>query len=149
MRLRPTLVAACCLALTVGFGYYHLAKADSLSMFTEVSDYATFRNTLQGSRKNGKPTLVYYSAKWCVTCKRLEKRVFGNRQLAEDLNALNLIKADVTKNNADSRQLMAHFDVLGPPSVYFIDKQGMYRPEMTLVGHFSSKTLKTLLQDLQ
>ncbi len=151
LPLRPTLVAACFLAaLMTGFGYHFFPKGDPLSKFTEVSDYAVFKDKLQEFGKSGKPTLVYYSAEWCITCKELEWNVFGgNEQLAEDLNAINLLKADVTKNNADSRQLLAHFDVLGPPSIYFIDKQGMYRPEMTLVGNFSPKTLKTLLQDLQ
>ena len=152
LPLRPTLVAACFLAILTGFGYHFFPKDAPLSKFTEVSDYATFKDKLQEFGKSGKPTLVYYSAEWCITCKELEWNVFGgigdNEQLAEDLNALNLLKADVTKNNADSRQLLAHFDVLGPPSIYFIDKQGRYRPEMTLVGNFSPKTLKTLLQDL-
>ena len=153
LPLRPTLVVACFLAaLMTGFGYHFFPKGDPLSKFTEVSDYATFKDRLQEFGKSGKPTLVYYSAEWCITCKELEWNVFGgigdNEQLAEDLNALNLLKADVTKNNADTRQLLAHFDVLGPPSIYFIDKQGVYRPEMTLVGNFSPKILKALLQDL-
>ena len=35
-----------------------------------------------------------------------------------------LLKADVTKNNADDRALLKRFELFGPPGTIFFDAQG-------------------------
>jgi thiol:disulfide interchange protein DsbD len=73
------------------------------------------------ARTHGKPILVDFTAEWCVTCKEIERDVFGNPTVQARLKDVALIKADVTDYNEASRALMQRFGVMGPPTILFLD----------------------------
>ena len=117
---------------------YILLPSDKEELqFTEVRAEPQLTAALQTAAQQEQPALVYYAADWCISCRELEWRVFTNKEIQNRLDELALIKVDVTRNNRASRQLLSRFDALGPPTVFFIDKSGVHRPTMTLIGTFN------------
>ena len=45
---------------------------------------------------NGRPTLVYFTADWCVICKTIERDVFSSTAVVATLNDFQRVKVDLT-----------------------------------------------------
>ena len=58
-----------------------------------------------------------------------------------------LLKADVTANNAEDRELLRRFGLFGPPGTIFFDASGQEIRPARLIGYQNSRrfldTLKT------
>ena len=92
---------------------------------------------------SGQVTLVEFYADWCVSCKVIEKKVFGDPRVQRSLAGVLLLRADVTANDARHRELMRTHQVIGPPTVMMFDTEGRERRETRLVGEF---TVRQFLQ---
>ncbi|MGA0595904.1 protein-disulfide reductase DsbD [Enterovirga sp. CN4-39] len=90
---------------------------------TIVTSVASFERALGESRGAGKPILVEFSADWCTACKDIEREVLGAPAVQARLADVTVIKADVTRTNADTQQLMERFGVVGPPTLLFLRPQ--------------------------
>jgi len=56
-----------------------------------------------------------------------------------------LLKADVTKNNADDRELLKRFQLFGPPGTIFYDAQGRELTALRVIGYQNTERfLETL-----
>lgn len=62
--------------------------------------------------KNKEPTLVYYTASWCATCKLLKP--FFKRA---DLSEFKVYEVDLSDNSALDIELMKAFNIFGPPAL--------------------------------
>ena len=78
-----------------------------------------------------------FHADWCVSCKVIEKEVFGDPRVQGSLAGVLLLRADVTANDARHRELMRTHRVIGPPTVMLFDAAGRERREARLVGEFT------------
>jgi len=100
-----------------------------------VTSLATFDAAMTTARVTGKPVLLDFSANWCVECKIVDRNVFGNKTVRERMRDVVLIRADMTDYNDDSRALMQRFNVVGPPTMIFLDAQADREiPETRTVG---------------
>ncbi len=90
--------------------------------FAVVSSPAALKQALAAG--TGRTTLIEFSADWCVSCRELEEFTFTDPRVAEQLSALNLLRADVTEPSAASRELLASYGLLGPPAMIFIGEAG-------------------------
>jgi thiol:disulfide interchange protein DsbD len=68
-----------------------------------------------------------YYADWCVSCKIMEKQVFGRAEVLDALKDVRLLRLDVTADNAASRELLSRYQVPGPPSLLWIGADGEER----------------------
>ncbi|MEJ5900797.1 protein-disulfide reductase DsbD [Ochrobactrum teleogrylli] len=93
--------------------------------------------TVEGSR----PTLVYFTADWCVSCSTVEKRVLPDADVKKSLNGYQLIKADISDLTSGNADLMAKLKVAGPPTMIFFDKASREREGTRLVGDVTSATI--------
>jgi thiol:disulfide interchange protein DsbD len=71
-----------------------------------------------------RPAMLDFYADWCVSCKEMEHLTFSDPRVRERLAQLNLLRADVTANNADDQALLKRFKLFGPPGIIFFDAQG-------------------------
>ncbi|SAL77161.1 protein-disulfide reductase [Caballeronia arvi] len=71
-----------------------------------------------------RPAMLDFYADWCVSCKEMEKLTFSDARVQARLAQLNLLRADVTANNADDQALLKRFRLFGPPGIIFFDAQG-------------------------
>jgi thiol:disulfide interchange protein DsbD len=106
-----------------------------------VTSLATFDAAMATARVTGKPVLLDFSANWCVECKIIDRNVLGNKTVQERMRDVVLIRADMTDYNDDSRALMQRFNVVGPPTMIFLEAQaGQEIPETRTIGPVDADT---------
>jgi thiol:disulfide interchange protein DsbD len=89
------------------------------------------------------PAMLDFYADWCVSCKEMEKFTFSDPRVQAKLKQMNLLRADVTANNADDQVLLKRFNLFGPPGIIFFDRGG--KEVLRVVGYESAdKFLKSL-----
>ena len=88
--------------------------------------------------------LVDVTADWCISCKIMERELFGATPVA-GLTQWQRVKLDVTETNADSQQVLAKLQLFGPPALLFY-QQGQLVVRM--VGEVSAEDLAQQLQQL-
>jgi thiol:disulfide interchange protein DsbD len=102
--------------------------------FMTISDPAALQNQLDSAKAQGQWVLVDYYADWCVSCKIMEKQVFGKPEVLDALKDVRLLRLDVTADNAASRALLGRYQVPGPPSFVWIGPDGEERRAQRITG---------------
>ena len=105
--------------------------------FEAIASEPELQARLAAAQAAGQPTLVDFYADWCVSCKAIEKEVFGDPRVQRSLAGVLLLRADVTANDARQRELMRTHQVIGPPTVMLFDGAGRERRDARLVGEFT------------
>jgi thioredoxin:protein disulfide reductase len=83
----------------------------------------------------GKPTIIDFSAEWCLPCLELEKKTFTDPRVRAELGKRALLKADMTKlASPESIALSERYAILGVPTIIFLDANGKERTDLRLVG---------------
>jgi thiol:disulfide interchange protein DsbD len=96
-------------------------------------------------RSAGRPAMLDFYADWCVSCKEMERFTFIDPAVRKKMSGALLLKADVTANNADDRELLKRFQLFGPPGTIFFDSQGREVPAARIAGfQDSARFLQTL-----
>ncbi|MGE8099858.1 protein-disulfide reductase DsbD [Pseudomonas fluorescens] len=102
--------------------------------FITVKDPVALQRELDTARAQGQWVLLDYYADWCVSCKIMEKQVFGKPQVLDALKEVRLLRLDVTADNAASRELLGRYKVPGPPSLLWIGTDGIERRSQRITG---------------
>jgi thiol:disulfide interchange protein DsbD len=92
--------------------------------FDSVESINDLNKLINTATAKDQASLIYFTADWCISCRTLEKNTFNNNQLLNHLDQLNALKADVTDNNDDDKQLMKTFNIFGPPTIIMINRDG-------------------------
>ena len=112
---------------------------------TAVPAFARVQNLDDMNRRiataDGRASLVYFTADWCVTCATIERNVLPDPAIRARLAGFNLIKADVTNNGAEQQHLMQSLRVVGPPTMIMVDADGREVSGARLVGDVTVETL--------
>jgi len=75
-------------------------------------------NNIQAQlNQSKKPSLVYFSAKWCASCQYIEKNILSKQELGPLLSHYQIIKVDLSEHNAEQERLMQYFHVIAPPTI--------------------------------
>jgi thiol:disulfide interchange protein DsbD len=115
-------------SLTAG----HAVNATDALTFEPVRSTAVLDDALKAA---GRPAMLDFYADWCVSCKEMERITFGDPRVRARLAQLQLMRADVTANNADDQALLKRFALFGPPGIVFFDRDGK---EITRVVGYES-----------
>ena len=110
------------------------AASSAHDAFIAINDPAVLQNQLDSAKAQGQWVLVDYYADWCVSCKIMEKQVFGQAQVMDALKDVRLLRLDVTADNAASRELLGRYKVPGPPSFVWIGPDGEERRAQRITG---------------
>ena len=108
--------------------------------FTTLKDPAALQRELDAAQAQGQWVLLDYYADWCVSCKVMEKQVFGKAHVLEALSDVRLLRLDVTADNAASRELLGRYKVPGPPSFVWIGADGEERRSQRITGEVDAET---------
>jgi thioredoxin:protein disulfide reductase len=111
-------------------------------VFNPVRSVAELDNALRAS---GRPVMLDFYADWCVSCKEMERFTFVDPLVQKKLAGALLLKADVTANNPQDRELLKRFQLFGPPGTIFFDAQGREIADTRVIGYQNSQRfLQTL-----
>src|SRR5471032_2460552 len=117
------------------YGGSRVAAAPSAhDAFMTINDPAVLQTQLDSAKAQGQWVLVDYYADWCVSCKIMEKQVFGQPEVMDALKDVRLLRLDVTADNAASRELLGRYKVPGPPSFVWIGPDGEERRAQRITG---------------
>ena len=101
------------------------------------------------NQRDNKMIMLDFYADWCVSCKEYEKLTFSNSKVKERLKEYSLLQVDVTKNNANHKALLKHFNLYGPPAILFFDKQHSEIRTYRIVGYKNASQMLDHLKTLQ
>jgi thioredoxin:protein disulfide reductase len=106
--------------------------------FMTINDPAVLQSQLDSAKAQGQWVLLDYYADWCVSCKIMEKQVFGKPDVLDALKDVRLLRLDVTADNAASRELLSRYKVPGPPSFVWIGPNGEERRAQRITGEVNA-----------
>ncbi|MDO8874765.1 MAG: protein-disulfide reductase DsbD [Pseudolabrys sp.] len=98
------------------------------------------------AERNGKPSLLYVTADWCVTCAVIDRSVLSDTSIQSTLAQFNLIKLDVSDNTSEQRKIMQGLQVVGPPTMIFVDPNGREAAGTRLVGDVTKTALQASVE---
>jgi thiol:disulfide interchange protein DsbD len=132
--------------LSLGQGGTANAAGGAVSdvQFNTVNTLVDLQQAVKAGK--GKPVMVDFYADWCVTCKEMEKYTFTDPAVRALLRNAILVKADVSKTTDETKALLKHFQIVGPPAILFFNKdseelrpfrQVGFMPAAAFAGHLS------------
>jgi thioredoxin:protein disulfide reductase len=114
------------------------AQASELP-FRPIKSVADLQREIDQAKAQGRTVLVDFSAKWCVSCKEMEKYTFTDVAVKTALDRTVLLRADVTDNDADDQALLKHMGIIGPPTIAFYGLNGEERSNYRVVGFMKAQ----------
>jgi len=93
---------------------------------------------LASSLGSGRPLLVDVYADWCISCKLIEREVFGNPEIQAQLRDFTLIRFDMTQSTREQRQWLEQHGLFGPPAILFYDARGREQAKARIVGEIDA-----------
>jgi len=115
-------------------------KAVDKDSFQAVSSAVELSSFLEADA-TGSPSLVYFTADWCVTCRVIERSVFPDPTVANALDGVRLISVDLSEINEANQSLMKELQVVGPPTMLFLDGSNNEIAGSRLVGEITAQTV--------
>ncbi len=122
------------LGVFAGAGVAPVSAHESAAGFVEVREPAVLDRELAAAKAAGQWALVDYYADWCVSCRVMEKEVFGDAQVQAALSGVRVLRPDVTQPGDASRHLLNRYQVMGPPTLLFIGPDGEERRAQRITG---------------
>ena len=87
--------------------------------------------------------IVDLTADWCVECRIMDKNLFHNRPA--QMQDWQLVKLDITQTTADSKAVLARYQLFGPPALlYYRDGQLVQQQVGEIARTDFEQTLTTL-----
>ena len=123
----------------------HLARREAAApTFVAVHSVRDLDAALQ---RADRPVMLDFYADWCVSCKEMERFTYTDPAVRERMAKAVLLKADVTANSADDRELLRRFSLFGPPGTLFFDRGGRELSAARVIGYQDrDRFLRTLAQ---
>ncbi len=109
--------------------------------FAPVETVSSLQEKL-GEARGDKPTLVYFTADWCVSCSTVERRVLPDAGVKKALEGYQLVKADISELTAGNADLMAKLGVAGPPTMIFFNRISKEPEGTRLVGDVTTASIE-------
>jgi thiol:disulfide interchange protein DsbD len=114
MRSAIGVVAVAALAFML---YPHQAPAELT--------FAPFNSELLVSATEArKPVLIDFSADWCIPCREMEHSTFVDPSVVSEARRFVAMKANLTKQDKHTEDLMSRFEIQGVPTTMLIDSSG-------------------------
>jgi thiol:disulfide interchange protein DsbD len=83
---------------------------------------------LEKAKAEGRPVILDFWADWCVACKELDRIAWADPRVREEAARFLAVKVDGTDDTPAFQALTAKYQVVGMPTVVFIDGHGREIP---------------------
>lgn len=105
-----------------------------------LSSPAELDAALAEAKAAGQPLLLDWYADWCISCKVIEREVFGNAEVGSKLAGWRLIRFDITESSAAQRALLDRYQLFGPPAIQLFSARGDELLDLRVVGEIDAAT---------
>jgi len=116
------------------------------AVWHDVANLQEVRAELARAQDNGRPAILDLYADWCISCKVMERSVFPRPEVDSRLSQFHLLRADVTRNDAEDKALMNEFGLFGPPSLVFFSQHGDEMRDVRIQGEVGAERFAEHLQ---
>jgi thiol:disulfide interchange protein DsbD len=115
-----------------------LAREQRELPFRSIRTVADLEREVRAASAARRGVLLDFSADWCTSCKEMERYTFTDAAVQSELANVSLLRADVTRNDADDRALLKRFGIIGPPTIAFYGPDGQERAHYRVVGYMKA-----------
>tara|TARA_B110000902_G_scaffold39160_1_gene41873 strand:+ start:545 stop:2386 length:1842 start_codon:yes stop_codon:yes gene_type:complete len=116
--------------------------------FQVIKNEDEFNKLLATTKINNRLLVIKFYAEWCISCNKLERVVFSNKQVNQVLSNSLKFTLDVTENNRFNQSVLARFSLVGPPAILFF-KNGQELRDQRIIGEVSAKEFVNHINNLQ
>ncbi|AOA59961.1 thiol:disulfide interchange protein [Acinetobacter larvae] len=127
----------------------HHLQREHLLPWQQVNTTEQLQQALQQARQEQRPILIDVYADWCVACQPIENDVMPHPDVQQQLQRLVRIKLDLTHYHPSQEQILQQHEILGPPTMLFLNPEGQEQRELRLTGSFSASKFIQQMQRLQ
>lgn len=114
-----------------------------------VTDRTALDAAIAQAAARSRPAFIYFTAEWCVSCRVIERDVFANADVLNQLGGVDLIEVDVTRTTPQTRELLEQYGVVGPPTMIFLSKTSKEAPESRLIGEVPARAVLASLKQAE
>ena len=102
---------------------------------------------LQALQKHG-PAFITFTASWCTNCRYMAHHIYNQPEFLELSAQFTRIVIDISDaNNPQTKELIAHFKVIGVPYIVTLDDQGQIHSSH--IGLASKEMVRDIVLDLK
>lgn len=124
-----------------------VAAPDSALEFETIKSVEDLQRRVAEASAAGKPVMLDFYADWCVSCKEMERYTFTDPAVQSALANAVLLRADVTRNDAQDQALLKHFGIFGPPTIAFYDASGQEQRAYRVVGYMKAPQFAAVVRE--
>ena len=106
----------------------------------------TETQALEIAENQGKPIIIDFYADWCPPCKELELRFFRRADVRPLLDQMVPWRVDATISTEEVERLIQKYNVVGWPTILFLDAEGNGLPEYSVVSYNPEELLENMKQ---
>jgi thiol:disulfide interchange protein DsbD len=114
----------------------------------KVEDLAQFESALAQAKTLRQPVLIDVYADWCIACQPIERQVWTDPRVQAALTSVTKIKLDLSHYQASQQHILNQWQILGPPTVLFLNADQHEQRQLRLTGEFNTRQLLQQIQQL-
>jgi thiol:disulfide interchange protein DsbD len=135
-RTKPVQFAWVLRAIGVAAGVVAIALALPRRVEAEIAWQPYSEQALDSARREGKQVIIDTFASWCIPCKELDQTTFTDERVRTEAERFVTLKLDLTQqdSSSESGRARSKFNIIGVPTVIFLDATGREQPHLRLEG---------------
>ncbi|WOE33201.1 MULTISPECIES: protein-disulfide reductase DsbD [unclassified Acinetobacter] len=147
--LLVVIVSVCCGGwhIVQAIQQINVTQADQHLEWIKVNKATVLRQIL--AQHPDQAVVIDVYADWCVACQPIEREVLPRADVQAVLSDVVRIKLDLTNYDVSQDQLLKDWQILGPPTMIFLDTQHQEQRDLRLTGTFNAAQLIARLQQLK